>query len=48
MTKVLLIFISIAVVLLLLFIYSACVISNWCSKEEENETKIHKRIKKKS
>ena len=42
----LIIFISIVVAMLLLFIYSACVISSWCRKEEENETKVFKRIKK--
>ncbi len=40
------VFISIVVAILLLFIYFACVISSWCRKEEENETKVFKGIKK--
>lgn len=47
--KILIIVILSLVLLLMIFLYSACVISSRCSREEEKyETEIFKRIQKRT
>ena len=45
MLKALIIFICAIVILLLLFIYSSCVLSSWCRKEEEKYERENKKNK---